>query len=206
MSNKGIPVSGTDKTRLSRALGITTLPLYLGLAVLSVPLTGQAEKPTASSDSRSFNIAPQPLYSALSALAEQSGVQFVYNSELVKGLNSPGLSGEYSLEVALKRLLAGSGIAYRFNTGNTVTLEKMAVVEPQSAIGATTLPSVTVTGTAYGTDSPQLNHTIHSRITSQTESCVRRNHGDRWRTDQGRRAIVGQRCLGDGSRCLRGRH
>jgi iron complex outermembrane receptor protein len=156
MRKTGIPVSGTDKTRLSRALGITALPLYLGLVVLSVPLSTQAESPTTGSDSRSFNIAPQPLYSALSALAEQSGVQFVYNSELVKELNSPGVSGEYSLEGALKRLLAGSGIAYRFNTGNTVTLEKMPAVEPQSAIGATTLPSVTVTGNAYGTDSPSL--------------------------------------------------
>lgn len=145
MRKTGIPVSGTDKTRRIHALGITALPLYLGLTALSVPLTGQAESPTTSSDSRSFNIAQQPLYSALSALAEQSGVQFVYNSELVKGLNSPGINGQYSLEGALKRLLVGSGIAYRFNNGNTVTLHKSAALEPQSA---TTMPSVTVTGKA----------------------------------------------------------
>ncbi|MDD1619975.1 MAG: TonB-dependent receptor [Methylococcaceae bacterium] len=154
MRNKGIPVSGTDKIRRNRSLGITALPLYLGLVALSVPLTGQAESPIVSSESRGFNIAPQPLYSALSALAEQSGVQFVYNSELVKGIDSPGVSGQYSLDGALKRLLAGSGIGYQFNSGNTVTLEKMAVVEPQSA---TTLPMVTVTGKSGYTDNDPYN-------------------------------------------------
>lgn len=163
MRNKGTPVSGTGKIRRSRALGITTLPLYLGLVALSVPLTTQAESSSAGS-SHSFNIAAQPLYSALSALAEQSGVQFVYNSELVKGLSSPAVSGQDSLEGALKRLLQGSGIAYRFNSGNTVTLEKMAVVEPQSS---TTLPALTVTGKA-AYDAAEPKHPYYSSPNTAT--------------------------------------
>lgn len=125
------------------------LPLCLGLVVIgTIPSIQAAEvTPTIASQSKqhSINIRPQPLYSALSALAEQSGVQFVYNSEMVKGLNSPGVSGQLSAEAALKQLLAGSGIVYQFNSSNTVTLEKLAVVEPQSA---TTLVPVTVSGKA----------------------------------------------------------
>ena len=80
--------------RLTYRASIRTLPLCLGLLALTAPSMSQAEGSLVSSDSRGFNIAPQPLYAALSALAEQSGVQFVYNSEMVKGLNSPGLSGQ----------------------------------------------------------------------------------------------------------------
>ena len=165
MRNKGIPVSGTDKFRLSRSLGIRTLPLYLGLMTLSIPLTTQAE--SASAVSRNFNIAPQPLYSALSALAEQSGVQFVYNSELVKGINSPGVSGQYSLDGALQRILGGTGISHQFKSGNTVNLEKMAVAEPLSNA---TMPAVTVTGKASGT--AHANHPDYStpNVTSATKT------------------------------------
>ena len=165
MRKKGNPVIGTDKTQASRSRGIRTLSLCFSLAALALPLPGQADATAVNSETRNFSIAPQPLYSALSALAEQSGVQFVYNSELVKGLNSPGVSGQYSLEGALKRLLAGSGIAYHFNSGNTVTLEKMATVEPQSA---TTMPAVNVVGKAVydSTDPYNPDYTRPNAVTA----------------------------------------
>ncbi len=144
MKKTGTPTR-TDRTRARRSTIVGALPLCLGLITIAAPLPAQAENASTSADNRNYNIAPQPLYSALSALAEQSGVQFVYNSELVKGISSPGLSGQYSLEGALKRLLSGSEIAYRFNDGNTVTLQKTTGLEPQSA---TTMPAVTVQGLA----------------------------------------------------------
>lgn len=141
MRKNGTP-SRTVKTRAKHSAAIGLLPLCLSGLALAAPSGTHAETPAAGS-TRSFNIAPQPLYSALSALAEQSGVQFVYNSALVKGVGSPGVSGRYSLEGALKRLLAGSGIGYRVNGSNTVTLEKSAKIEPQSAA---TMQPVTVIG------------------------------------------------------------
>ncbi|MCQ8130545.1 TonB-dependent siderophore receptor [Methylomonas rivi] len=152
MRKNGTP-SRTVKTRAKHSAAIGLLPLCLGWLALAAPSGTHAETPAASTD-RGFDIAPQPLYSALSALAEQSGVQFVYNSEMVKGISSPGVSGRYSVEGALKRLLAGSGIGYRFNSGNTVTLEKIAVVEPQSS---TLMPAVTVTGKSGYADSDPYN-------------------------------------------------
>ncbi len=139
---KPLSLSATGKTLVKNASVLGALPLCLGLISISAAFSSQAE-PVATSNSRNFNIPAQPLYAALSALAEQSGVQFVYNSELVKGIDSAGVSGQYSLEGALQRLLSGSGISYHFNSGNTVTLQKMAGVEPQSA---TTMPAVTVIG------------------------------------------------------------
>jgi Secretin and TonB N terminus short domain. len=89
-------------------------------------------------------------------LAEQSGVQFVYSAEMVKGLDSPGVSGNYSLSAALTHLLAGSGLGYQLGKGNTVTLQKMlipvAATKPAQPAFSTVLPTVKVTGSAANDD------------------------------------------------------
>ncbi|WP_427501293.1 TonB-dependent siderophore receptor [Methylomonas sp. MED-D] len=166
MRNTESPAIGTGKTPPGRSRGIKTLSLCFSLAALALPLPSQADSTAVNGETRAFSIAPQPLYAALSALAEQSGVQFVYNSELVKGIDSPGVSGLYSLEAALTRLLKGSGISYQFNNGNTVKLEKNAVAEP---LTATTMPAVTVTGKSGYADSdpynPDYNRTSASAAT-----------------------------------------
>ncbi|MBD9362195.1 TonB-dependent siderophore receptor [Methylomonas fluvii] len=154
---------GTRKNRTKGSSAIGALPLCLGLITAATLPTVQAESPSANGESRNYNIAAQPLYSALSALAEQSGVQFVYNSELVKGIDSPGVIGNYSLEGALKRLLQGSQVSYQFNNGNTVTLHKSAALEPQS--NAATLPSITVTGLEIYADTDPYNPSYTRRVT-----------------------------------------
>jgi iron complex outermembrane receptor protein len=74
---------------------LTHLPLCLGLiAIGAAPViqAGETVPATASpSKQQRFNIRPQPLYSALSALASQTGVQFAYAAALVKGLTSKGV-------------------------------------------------------------------------------------------------------------------
>lgn len=70
-----------------------------------------------------FDIAPQPLGSALNRLAEQSGLQVIYNGELVHGLSSPGVSGSQEPEAALQRLLQGSGLTWRSTGAGSVVLE-----------------------------------------------------------------------------------
>ncbi len=94
-------------------------------------------------------------------------MQVLYEGDIAERITAPELKGVYSPEQALQKMLRGSGLNYRFSNGNTVTLEKAAVVEPQSAVGATTLPSVTVTGQAYGAVSPSL--TTPSLQESQTK-------------------------------------
>jgi iron complex outermembrane receptor protein len=49
------------------------------------------------------------LVTALDNLARQSGAQFIYQADQLKGLRTPGVSGALSTDDALQRLLAGSG-------------------------------------------------------------------------------------------------
>lgn len=60
-----------------------------------------------------FDIPAQPMPSALRALASQAGVQLVFTPETVGAAQGAALTGEMSVEAALERLLAGSGLKFR---------------------------------------------------------------------------------------------
>jgi iron complex outermembrane receptor protein len=78
-----------------------------------------------------FDIRPQALIPALIAFTERTGIQLFFNSELARGLESPGVSGSMTAEEALRRLLGGTGLAHRFTDANTVTLVKIAAGDVQ---------------------------------------------------------------------------
>lgn len=124
------------------------------LLALSLPTTVQAQESVTATQAKPglhrFDIGKQPLYSALAALAEQGGIQFVYTAEMVKGLTSPGVTGQFTIEEALKRILEGSGLGYRFSRSNTITLEREAVPASSGSNSGDTiaLDKMTVSATA----------------------------------------------------------
>ncbi len=138
---------------------IARIALHLGLATLTAPLMVQADqvvssttKGTPNADSRNYNIAKQPLYSALSALAEQAGIQFVYSAEMVKNLTSSGVQGQHTADEALQKVLSGTGISFRRTGQGTVALElNKSAKEPD----ATTLKPMTVSGKRNAEAEPQ---------------------------------------------------
>jgi iron complex outermembrane receptor protein len=69
-----------------------------------------------------FNIAPQPLGTALNAFAETTSWQISVPTELVTGRTSPGISGSHQPEEALQTLLVGTGLTYRLTDANAVTI------------------------------------------------------------------------------------
>ncbi|TCJ15177.1 TonB-dependent receptor [Parasulfuritortus cantonensis] len=107
------------------------------LAVLALALSCHAGLAQAAR----FDIPAQPLASALLALAGQAGVQLVFSPDLVERLPAPALHGDMAVEEALRRLLAGSGLAFRSDGGQGYAVVRPAS-EPHSA-----LPVVVVTAT-----------------------------------------------------------
>ncbi|MEX2449316.1 MAG: TonB-dependent siderophore receptor [Rhodospirillales bacterium] len=85
-----------------------------------------------------LNIPAQALDSALTAFADQAGLHLLFASQDVAERRTPGLSGTFAPEDALKRLLAGTGMTWRFTDAKTVVLEK-----PKTD-GALTLDPITV--------------------------------------------------------------
>jgi iron complex outermembrane recepter protein len=107
---------------------------------------------------KQYHIPVGSLATALNSLAETSDLQVVYDTPLTQGINSKGLSGVYSADAALQRLVAGTGLTYTVANG-TVTIEKGATQAkprpvatkpeaqnppPESSGTDTTLPKVTV--------------------------------------------------------------
>ncbi|MDX8127063.1 TonB-dependent receptor [Methylomonas sp. EFPC1] len=128
-------------------------PLYVALAAgLLTPTVILSAEQTA----QTFDIRSQALSSALIRFSALTGLQVLYEGDIAERITAPELIGRYTPEQALRNLLRGSGLQYRFSNGNTVTLEKAAAVEPQSAAGTTTLPTMTVTGKALASESPSL--------------------------------------------------
>ncbi|TBV12391.1 TonB-dependent siderophore receptor [Stutzerimonas kirkiae] len=95
-----------------------------------------------------FDIPAQPLGAALNQLAEQSGLQVIYNGELVQGLSSPAVSGSQEPEAALQRLLQASGLVWRSAGAGSVVLERAPENSGPLEVGAT---AITGTGVARGT-------------------------------------------------------
>ncbi len=94
-----------------------------------------------------FAISGQPLSAALVRFSSVTGIDVAFDGPLPANLRSVGTAGNLSAEGALRRLLAGTGLTFRFTTANTVLL-----INPQNssssanAIGATILEPIVVQG------------------------------------------------------------
>lgn len=77
---------------------------------------------------RAFDIAAQPLASALIAFGQQAGVQVSVTGQLLRGKQAGAVQGELTLEQALQRLLAGTGLTWRQQSGGTLSLEPAPAV------------------------------------------------------------------------------
>ncbi|BAV95889.1 TonB-dependent receptor [Lysobacter enzymogenes] len=74
------------------------------------------------------------LSAALDALARQSGAQFVYSADQLRGLRTAGVSGTMPAGDALDRLLRGSGfVARRDPSGGMVIVKDAAKPKPAAA-------------------------------------------------------------------------
>lgn len=89
-----------------------------------------------------FDIPAQPLAAALSSVASQAGVQVVFRAEVVGNVRSIALKGAMSVETALERLLAGSGLKFE-QEGE----RNYVVVKTAHSSGETTLSEMVVTAT-----------------------------------------------------------
>jgi len=129
-------------TPLGMAMALACLP-----GVLVLPAPASAQETTATAETRQpFNIPAGPLTGALNRLAKQAGLALSYDPALAAGKTADGLQGEFTPAEALQRLLAGSGLTYRFTGVDTVTL---AVAPPGD--GPMRVRPIQVMGALVGT-------------------------------------------------------
>ncbi|HWG31917.1 MAG TPA: TonB-dependent receptor, partial [Steroidobacteraceae bacterium] len=97
-------------------LGVAATALCLSIVgvALADPATAAIRRPT--------NIPAQALGSALEELAKERDIQVIYRSEVVFDRMTEGAVGEFTPDEALRKLLTGTGLSYRYLTASTVTI------------------------------------------------------------------------------------
>src|SRR5580698_5811211 len=100
--------------------GATALLIVLGLSVVigiqpSVAAIDLAQQ-------RQFDIAPQPLSSALLKFSAQSDIQVTVPGQLAEGKQSPGVVGRFNAGSALAILLKDTALHYDVVDGSTVVI------------------------------------------------------------------------------------
>ncbi|WP_295988333.1 TonB-dependent receptor [uncultured Variovorax sp.] len=138
---------------LAAAFG-TTFVSWSSLA--SAQASEQATAPTFD-----ISVPAQPLAAALNELSRQTGAQVFAAGDMVTGISAPAVSGRLTLQQALDRLLASSGLVAVRNGSSQVTIQRAS-----TATGGTSLPPVTVQATADGTTEGTGSYTARSASTA----------------------------------------
>ncbi len=135
----------------------TLAAILLAAAVLGGPAAtaAHAQEPAPASERRAFDIPAQPLSDAIMVFGRQSGIQVTAGADLVAGRMAGAVSGSLAPVEALNRMLAGTGLTFRFIDAGVVTLE----IAPQTSGGTLQLGPVRVAGDAPGAPTTDPNAT-----------------------------------------------
>lgn len=135
-----------DKLRnnLLAAVGMAILTS----TALALPAWAQEAAQATSERPTSFDIPAQDLNSAVLIFAQKANVRTFYDTAKLRGHRSQALSGTMSPREAIGRLLAGSGLSYRFTGPNAVTIGSPAGPASTASVpeGAISLDTINVDG------------------------------------------------------------
>ncbi|NBA95041.1 TonB-dependent receptor [Pseudomonas sp. R5(2019)] len=115
---------------------------------VGAPLAASAAEVVQQSQVFAFAIAAKPLPQALSDFSRVTGLSVVYTDAAPYRVNAPALTGQFSAEQALQRLLVSSGYTFRRVDARTLTLEPQ-VTDGALNLGATTINSQVAADTSY---------------------------------------------------------
>lgn len=124
-----------------------TCPRRLAVALGAFALIALAAA-QAAEQTRAFNIDASSPALALQSFAAQSGLQILASGTRLRGRQLNPVAGEYSADVALQQLLAGSGLGFEYVGERAVAL--VAIDEPAAVravpavyerVGARALPA-----------------------------------------------------------------
>ena len=152
MTRKTCGPVGARRSRLPHLM--CSAAIALAVAFATPPGLAQTAQSQATEDwssaraqARDFDIPAQPLTSALTAFGDQADMQVTVDTAILAGRTAPPVSGRMAPQEALRRLLAGTGITWRFADPTTLVLSR----ESGSEDGPARLEPITVDAVLPGT-------------------------------------------------------
>lgn len=116
----------------------------LGCAAAVLIATSSPVWAAADNSVQHYEIPPASLGTALNQLGQQAHLLLSFSNDLIAGQNSPGLSGDYTVDGALQVLLAGSQLIAVRQPDGRYTLQRAP------ASSALELQSISISGKAPG--------------------------------------------------------
>jgi iron complex outermembrane recepter protein len=133
------------KAVMGNIMRVSICAVVLCLSVIGLSFGDSAQ----ASIRKVIDIRPQGLGPALNTFAKDRDLQVVYRSEVVGALQTRGAVGDLTVDEALKQLLGGTGLTYRFLDARTVT------VFPAGESSDTKSPTADAHGLSDGPNSSQ---------------------------------------------------
>jgi len=166
MSGIGLALSADARcVRIIRKWSIVALSC---VAVLTGGAARTIAQTPVRAEQREFAVPSGMLAAGLVQFGRQAGVQISYIPSVAANLRTAGVSGTMSNEAALSRLLAGTGLIYRFQSARAVVIERPAAVGAAPA-GAIPLDTIDVQGDAQSPYGPGEGY-IASRDATATKT------------------------------------
>lgn len=126
-----------DSKLWRRALGLLAALVLAGVAaVQGVDAADRGRSAVETVKAIPFNLPAQPLQSALEAYSVTSGLQVIYNAGLAAGRRSSRVKGEFTPDLALAMLLAGTGLIPQYKAADGAVL----VPDPMAALAPDEIP------------------------------------------------------------------
>ena len=113
----------------ARSIAVFFLTAFMAVSI------ARAGEPTYTLD-----IPAESLQSALTALADQTRLQVVYEADLAKGLSSPAIKGRMTAREALQRLLRGTDLQSRFLNDHSIAISPASKAAPAAMRAAVSSP------------------------------------------------------------------
>lgn len=141
-------MQSTTAFRARLAAGAAGLALATAFVVL--PNAAGAQAPATAPAAFDLNIPAGPLENALVRFADATGIQLVYSAEMARGRRSTGVSARMSAADGLSRLLATTGLTWRFVDARTVTITPIesAGAESERVLGPVRVEGAEASGYA----------------------------------------------------------
>ena len=110
----------------SRLAFAVHVALFASLAVQAPVQAAEKVSSAVQQEFIAFHIPAQPLDKAVLIFAEQAGLQVLFDSQMLQGLKSLALNGDFGVQEGLARLLGGNPVEYRFTGERQVTLTRVS--------------------------------------------------------------------------------
>jgi iron complex outermembrane receptor protein len=149
--SKGGAMTRTKAPKGKSDMGSAIAAAAVGLLMTGAGSSGSPAEAAIAPEERAgvvkfYRMSDAPLTEALTALADRNGLRLSYDARLTRGMRTRGLSGSYNLGDALRALLEGTQLSYRFADNGRTVLIVLAQNDGvrSDASGAEALPPIDV--------------------------------------------------------------